>query len=199
MFRRPYGPCAWLIEDIDDPSGWALGLKQMAHAAIREIVPTRQAVLVICERAAHDEIGRLLGQVTPTSARRDRTDVIIDVVYDGDDLEEVADRTGLDVDAVIERHAAARYKVQFCGFSPGFAYLSGLDSSLRLPRRETPRTRVPAGSVAIAADYSCVYPSPSPGGWHLLGTTSADIWNVDRSEPALLTPGTDVRFRSVFA
>jgi KipI family sensor histidine kinase inhibitor len=90
------------------------------------------------------------------------------------------------------------FRVDFCGFAPGFAYLTGLDEALWLPRRSTPRTRVPAGSVAIASEYSAVYPGASPGGWHLLGTTSAQVWDPDRVRPALLEPGTKVRFvRSV--
>ena len=80
------------------------------------------------------------------------------------------------------------------GFAPGFAYLRGLDEALWVPRRSTPRTRVPAGSVAIASTYSAVYPGVSPGGWHLLGSTSTRVWDVDRDPPALLEPGTDVRF-----
>lgn len=199
MLCRPYGPCAWLIEEISDPIGWALGLEQIAHAAIREIVPAAETVVVISDRAAHDDIGRLIQRVTPISAQNEIDDVVIDVSYDGADLREVAERTGLSVEAVVERHSAPRYVVRFCGFSPGFAYLGGLDPALQLPRRTSPRTRVPAGSVAIAADYSCVYPSQSPGGWHLLGTTTADVWNVERSQPALLVPGTRVRFQPICA
>jgi KipI family sensor histidine kinase inhibitor len=86
------------------------------------------------------------------------------------------------------------YEVSFCGFAPGFAYLVGLPHQLHLPRRASPRTRVPAGSVAIAATYSAVYPRESPGGWHLLGTTNASMWDVSRQPPALLQPGMGVRF-----
>ena len=197
MLYRPYGPSAWLIEDIADPISWAAGLGEMDHLGVHEIVPTKQTVLVICERAAHAEVGRLLGQVSPIAHHDGVREVIIDVAYDGDDLADVAERVGLSIEAVIQRHLAVQYTVEFCGFSPGFAYLGGLDDELRIPRRSTPRTQVPAGSVAIAADYSCVYPSRSPGGWHLLGRTTAEIWNVGRSEPALLTPGTTVRFKQV--
>ncbi len=105
----------------------------------------------------------------------------------------VAEATGLAVDEVIDRHVIGEYSVAFCGFSPGFAYMTGLDPVLHLDRRDTPRTRVPAGSVAIAADYTSVYPSPSPGGWHLLGRTDAALWDTERPEPALLAPGTTVR------
>ena len=91
--------------------------------------------------------------------------VTIDVVYGGPDLVAVAEATGLTVGQVVERHLSGTYTVAFCGFSPGFAYLRGLDPALQIPRRAVPRTRVPAGSVAIAARYSSVYPSASPGGW----------------------------------
>ena len=197
MLYRPYGPSAWLIEDVDDPAAWAAGLEGMTHLGVHAIVPAKETVLVLCERVAHDEVGRLFDQVSPIRNRDQEHELTIDVVYDGDDLAEVAEHVGLSADAVVKRHTAARYTVEFCGFSPGFAYLGGLDPALRIPRRDSPRTRVPAGSVAIAADYSCVYPSSSPGGWHLLGTTTADVWDVKRSEPALLTPGTTVRFRRV--
>ncbi len=115
-------------------------------------------------------------------------------MYDGEDLDDVARATGLDRDEVIARHTGSSFRVDFCGFAPGFAYLRGLDEALWLPRRSTPRTRVPAGSVAIADVYSAVYPGVSPGGWHLLGTTSTRVWDVDRDPPALLEPGTEVRF-----
>ncbi len=95
---------------------------------------------------------------------------------------------------VVERHTAPTYRCAFCGFAPGFAYLTGLDPALHLPRRPTPRTRVPAGSVAIAAEYAAVYPSASPGGWHLIGHTDATMWDATRDEPALVRPGTLVRF-----
>ena len=197
MLYRPYGPRAWLIEDITDPIAWAAGLERIDQAGVLATVPAKETVLVLCARELHGEVGRVLNQVTPVLHRENVQEVIIDVVYDGDDLSAVAEYAGLSTEAVVERHVAARYSVEFCGFSPGFAYLGGLDPALRIPRRATPRTRVPAGSVAIAADYSCIYPSPSPGGWHLLGRTTADVWNVGRSEPALLMPGTTVRFRQV--
>jgi KipI family sensor histidine kinase inhibitor len=199
MLYRPYGPTAWLIEDIADPISWAAGLEELGHTGIHEIVPAKETVLVLCERVVHAEVGRLLGRVSPVLHRRDLRDVNIDVVYDGDDLADVAERVGLSREAVIQKHVASQYTVEFCGFSPGFAYLGGLDDELRVPRRSSPRTQVPAGSVAIASDYSCVYPSQSPGGWHLLGRTTAEVWKVGRKEPALLTPGTTVRFKQVRA
>lgn len=121
----------------------------------------------------------------------------IPVTYDGPDLDDVAGTLHLSVEEVVAAHVSATYVVAFCGFAPGFAYLTGLDPRLHLPRRSTPRTRVPAGSVSIAAHYSAVYPSPSPGGWHLLGTTDVVLWDEHRANPALLTPGAEVRFRRV--
>ena len=118
----------------------------------------------------------------------------IPVHYDGADLDEVARLTGWGVDTVVARHSGALYTVAFCGFAPGFGYLTGLDEALRLPRRAVPRTRVPAGSVAIADVYTAVYPHPSPGGWHLLGHTETAVWDPEREPPALLAPGTRVRF-----
>jgi KipI family sensor histidine kinase inhibitor len=106
----------------------------------------------------------------------------------------VAAATGLEVAEVVDRHRRAAYRVAFCGFSPGFAYLTGLDPALHLPRRAEPRTRVPAGSVAVAGPYTAVYPRATPGGWHLLGTCGQRLWDPDADPPARLTPGTRVRF-----
>jgi KipI family sensor histidine kinase inhibitor len=106
----------------------------------------------------------------------------------------VARATGLTVATVIDLHSAARYVAAFCGFSPGFAYLRGLPPALQLPRRATPRASVPAGSVAIASEYAAVYPRSSPGGWHLLGTTDTVLFDPAADPPALIQPGTSVRF-----
>ncbi|MDO9175148.1 MAG: carboxyltransferase domain-containing protein, partial [Actinomycetota bacterium] len=114
---------------------------------------------------------------------------------DGDDLHDVAARCGLTPSEVVTLHTSIEYTVAFCGFMPGFAYLVGLPSVLHLPRHATPRTRVPAGSVAIAAEFTGVYPRESPGGWHLLGRTDAALWDDLRTPPALLPPGARVRFR----
>ena len=123
--------------------------------------------------------------------------VEVAVRYGGDagpDLEAVAELTGLAPAAVIERHAVATYRALFLGFAPGFGYLGPLPSELVLARRSTPRIRVPAGSVAIAGPYTAIYPNESPGGWHLLGRTSASIWDPRRDHPATFAPGTLVRF-----
>lgn len=118
----------------------------------------------------------------------------IPVRYDAPDLAEVAAAWNVPESQVSAIHSAHEYRVAFCGFSPGFAYLVGLPGAYHLPRRPTPRVSVPPGSVAVAGPYTGVYPRSSPGGWHLIGTTDADLWNLGRDEPALLVPGSIVRF-----
>lgn len=122
--------------------------------------------------------------------------VEIPVEYSGEDLDDVARHVGASVEEAVRRHSETTWKAAFSGFSPGFAYLvaSEGEAPLTVPRRSSPRTRVPAGSVGLAGDFSAVYPSASPGGWQLIGTTDADVWDLERDVPALITPGTTVRF-----
>jgi KipI family sensor histidine kinase inhibitor len=127
-------------------------------------------------------------------------EVTLPVCYGGEygpDLAEVAARTGLSADEVVARHTAARYRVALLGFQPGFPYLLGLDEKLAVPRRDTPRVRVPAGSVAIGGAQTGVYPRDTPGGWQLVGRTAAVLFDETRSPPALLSPGDIVRFQAV--
>jgi len=125
--------------------------------------------------------------------------VEIPVVYDGEDLAEVARRTGLGVDEVVARHSGRDYRVWLLGFAPGFPYLGVLDGALHLPRRETPRARVAAGSVAIAGAQTGIYPSESAGGWHVIGRTARTLFDPAVAEPFLLRPGNAVRFVAVGA
>jgi len=120
--------------------------------------------------------------------------VELPATYDGPDLEFVARHCGLDVEEIVERHRATDFVVAFCGFAPGFAYLSGGPVELQVPRREEPRSKVPAGSVGLAGTFTGVYPRSSPGGWQLIARTDERLWDVDRDPPALLSPGTRVRF-----
>jgi allophanate hydrolase subunit 1 len=138
-----------------------------------------------------ERAGSLHGARAPVAAPRL---VVLPVTYDGPDLHEVADATRLSVQDVVARHLAPTYTVAFGGFMPGFAYLVGLDPALVVPRRGTPRERVPAGSVAVADRFTAVYPAATPGGWRLLGTCATTLFDVTRADPALLTPGTSVRF-----
>ncbi len=139
-------------------------------------------------------------QGAPTSPRLAGTDtpvVTIRVRYDGEDLAEVADAIGAQPSEVVALHTSATYRVAFVGFAPGFGYLTGLPRRLHLPRRRVPRVRVPAGAVAVADAYSAVYPSSSPGGWHLLGTTEEWLFDVQRDPPARLRAGAHVRFEAI--
>ncbi len=123
--------------------------------------------------------------------------VEVPVTYDGPDLETVARHWGCDVADVVRRHQATAFESAFCGFAPGFAYLTATGADLPdVPRLATPRTRVPAGSVALAGRWCGVYPAASPGGWQIIGSTDAVLWDPDRPEPALLAPGTRVVFRA---
>ena len=175
-----------------------------------EAIPAAETVMVVFDpsraaattlgprlRAAAERASMSARAIDDPSMRQNPVVVTIPVVYDGPDLHETARRVGFGVDEVVRRHVAGEYVVAFCGFAPGFAYLSGLDSALILPRRSLPRTRIPAGSVAVSDRYTCVYPHESPGGWHLLGRTSTVMWDLEREPPALLTPGTRVRFEQV--
>uniref|UniRef100_UPI000DE34BE8 5-oxoprolinase subunit B family protein n=1 Tax=Nonomuraea lactucae TaxID=2249762 RepID=UPI000DE34BE8 len=149
------------------------------------------------------ELDRLLDQLLadpasaaagPGSAAEAGRVVTVPVVYDGEDLASVARLAGLPVEEVIARHTGRELVVGWLGFAPGFAYLTGLDPALHVPRLDTPRTSVPAGSVAVAGPYSAVYPSASPGGWRLLGHTAMPVWDTRAVPPSPFQPGTRVRF-----
>jgi KipI family sensor histidine kinase inhibitor len=197
MRRRPYGPTAWLIEELDDPAAWSAGLDSMDVEGLVELVAAENTVLVRCTRDALNQVAKSFEFVVAAAGESVASSIEIGVRYDGPDLDVVADHAGLSAAEVIASHQSAEYTVAFCGFSPGFAYLRGLPAELQVPRRARPRTVVPAGSVAIAAHYSAIYPSASPGGWHLLGTTDEVVWDVDQPDPARLIAGTVVRFRAV--
>lgn len=135
-------------------------------------------------------------------AGRATAELEIPVCYDSDcapDLAEVAQQLQLDTEDVVQRHTAAVYRVAMLGFSPGFPYLLGLDPRLQLPRRATPRTRVPAGSVAIGGAQSGIYPRELPGGWHLIGRTPLNLFDLRRSPPNRITVGAQLRFRRIDA
>jgi KipI family sensor histidine kinase inhibitor len=133
--------------------------------------------------------------VRPRGERREREGTIeIPVHYDGADLAEVGELTGLGERGVVEAHTGQTWTVAFAGFAPGFGYLVGEDDRLHVPRRSTPRTKVPPGAVGLAGEFSGVYPRESPGGWQLIGRTELRMWDLDRDPPALLQPGMHVRF-----
>jgi len=195
----PFGPAAWLLEVEVGGDVLATATALARSEAVNEVVPGACTVLVhLAPGGDYDAIGRHLLELVARAEGRvvdDRSHVVeLAVTYDGEDLAAVADACSLTTAEVISRHTNATYRAAFCGFAPGFAYLTGLDPALELPRRPTPRTRLAAGSVAIAAGYSAVYPTASPGGWHLIGHTDAVLFAADRDPPALIAPGTTVHF-----
>jgi KipI family sensor histidine kinase inhibitor len=196
-FRRCGGSA--LLVETDEVLGWYAALTARPVPGVVDVVPAARTLLVRYESDVDFEMvaGRL-AEVTPDEpAAAGGEPVTVPVRYDGEDLDDVARVTGMSVDEVVSVHTGARYTVAFTGFAPGFGYLTGLDERLRLPRRDSPRTRVPSGAVAVAGEYTGVYPRPSPGGWHLLGSTTAPLWDTEREPPALLLPGTEVRFEAV--
>ncbi len=204
----PYGDRALLIECVDaaEVARYDAALRVQRPDGVIDIVPAARTVLVVVDPGVlgvltlHSLLTRLQLGPTANAAPHESVDTIvvtIDVRYDGLDLTVVASRCGLSEQDVIRLHSGALYRSAFCGFAPGFAYLSGLDPSLTMPRLASPRQRVPAGSVAVAAGYCGVYPRDMPGGWNLLGRTDAVLWDPTRAEPALLSPGTLVRFRAI--
>jgi KipI family sensor histidine kinase inhibitor len=190
---RRCGETALLIE-TEDVLGWYAALTARRLPGVVDLVPAARTVLV--RHDAGFDIASL-SDITPARTTSGTGEVTIEVRYDGADLAAVAKATGLSEDEVVAVHTGPEYTVAFTGFAPGFGYLTGLDERLRLPRRDSPRTRVPAGSVALAGEFTGVYPRPSPGGWHLLGSTTAPLWDPSREPPALLGPGTKVRFEAV--
>ncbi|MFB6850368.1 allophanate hydrolase subunit 1 [Streptomyces sp. NPDC056373] len=195
----PVGEDALLVEVSSDDEAQALHaelLRRRAQGSLsaREIVPAARTVLL----DGLDAPARLAAELTaaelPSAPPRAGAVVEIPVRYDGPDLGDVAAHWGVPRSVVARIHAETEFRVAFCGFAPGFGYLTGLPPRYDVPRRATPRTAVPAGSVALAGPYTGVYPRSSPGGWQLIGTTDIVLWDHSRVPAALLSPGTRVRF-----
>lgn len=168
-----------------------------------DVVPAaRTLLLTVDDPVALDGVRAALTVLADTTEPTaeppaDGAEVVLETRFDGPDLAEVAALAGLTIDEVVTAHTGSRWRVAFFGFSPGFAYLTGGDPRLRVPRRREPRTRVPAGAVALAGDQAAVYPRESPGGWQLIGTTDAVLWDEHRDPPSLFRPGDVVRFVAV--
>ncbi|MER5406561.1 allophanate hydrolase subunit 1 [Streptomyces sp. NPDC002769] len=199
MRALPVGEHALLVEVASGEAAQALHAELLRRRAdgslsVREIVPAARTVLLDGLEDPVRLASRLPGWEIPPLPGRAEGAIEIPVRYDGPDLADVAARWGVAERLVPEIHAAAEFRVAFCGFAPGFGYLTGLPSRYDVPRRATPRTSVPAGSVALAGPYTGVYPRSSPGGWQLIGTTDAVLWDHARVPAALLAPGTRVRF-----
>jgi KipI family sensor histidine kinase inhibitor len=179
-------------------------LRAMTVRGMQDFLPAAETVLVTLEAeadpaAVEEGLRRLLAQLAPEHDRAegrvtDAADVTIPVRYDGVDLAEVATLLGTSPEEVVARHTGRVWRCRFLGFTAGFGYLESEPDDLVVPRRQQSRTAIPAGSVALADGYSAVYPRRGPGGWQLIGTTSAPMWDLDRDPPALLSPGSTVRF-----
>ena len=198
-----YGDQALLLQfdSTTDVLAWATALREAALPGVLDIVPASRTVLLKLDGPRRQSaIRRRLRtlRVAPhmVATAPPQEPMTIDVVYDGTDLAEVADRTGLTTAQVINAHTATPWQVGFGGFAPGFAYLVGGDPRLAVPRRSEPRSSVPAGAVGLAGEFTGIYPRRSPGGWQLIGHTEVVMWDIDRPNPALLTPGMWVQFRA---
>ncbi|MGQ4361335.1 5-oxoprolinase subunit B family protein [Streptomyces sp. SAS_272] len=195
----PVGDDALLVEVASGAEAEALHAELVRRRAAgllraREIVPAARTVLLDGLADPGRVASELAAAEVPPVPAREQAVVEIPTRYDGPDLAEVAARWGVPEREVAGIHAAAEFRVAFCGFAPGFGYLTGLPARYDVPRRATPRTAVPAGSVALAGPYTGVYPRASPGGWQLIGTTDVVLWDHTRVPAALLSPGTRVRF-----
>lgn len=198
MRLRPAGPHAVLAEvaDLDAVHRLAAAVRSAGLPGVVEVVPGYRTLLVTTSSAAEvagvrEALPALeLPELTQVRGRL----VQVPVRYDGVDLPEVARLTGLSPAEVVRRHTAPEYLVAFLGFAPGFPYLLGLDPALAVPRRDTPRTSVPAGSVGLAGGQTGIYPQATPGGWQLLGRTDLVLFDAQRDPPALLAAGDRLRF-----
>ena len=195
MKLRRAGPQGLLIElpGLSEVRRLAAELRRRAPAGVTEIVPAARTVLL--QGSGLDALAaEIEGWTLPPLEDGARPLVEIPVRYDGPDLDEVCALTHLSRDELIALHTGASFTVAFCGFAPGFAYLTGVPDVLRVPRRATPRTRVDAGAVGLAGEFSGVYPRASPGGWQIIGRTARAMWDETRDPPNLLAPGTRVKF-----
>lgn len=208
---RDYGDQALLLEfdSTAEVLAWTDAIRQADLPGVLDIVPASRTVLIKLagpryQAPTRQRLGGLPIDADPGAElvppADGRADLTIDVVYDGPDLDEVARLTGLTPREVVAAHTGSLWRVGFGGFAPGFSYLVGGDPRLEVPRRSEPRTKVPAGAVGLAGEFSGIYPRESPGGWQLIGRTSKDqavMWDIERDNPALLTVGIWVQFREV--
>ncbi|WP_098731484.1 urea amidolyase family protein [Brevibacterium epidermidis] len=188
-----------LVECADLTATMALhhSLEAADLPGVTELIPAARTVLLSFDpaRTSAEILAEAVRGLGHTESVSDTArEVTIEVRYDGENLAEVADLLSVSPAEVVKRHQAATWQVAFAGFAPGFGYLAGDDELFTVPRRSSPRTRVPVGSVALAGEFTGVYPRSSPGGWQLIGRTDAKLWDLDRQPPALFVPGTIVKF-----
>lgn len=193
----PCGTEAILLDcgDLARAQAWRAAL--VDHADVRDAVLGARTLLL---RGDPARLRRVVAETDPdrrAAAKVPAPEVVVPVVYDGEDLDAVARHTGLTPAEVVAAHTGRPWTVAFSGFAPGFAYLVDGDPRLDVPRLPRPRTLVPAGSVGLAGPFSGIYPRESPGGWQLLGHTELVLFDVEQDPPALLQPGATVRFEAV--
>ncbi|WP_458377935.1 5-oxoprolinase subunit B/C family protein [Pseudomonas fluorescens] len=184
------------LKDLDETLALFDALIAEPIAGVEEIIPAARTLLIQFRPSAIAQqtlVNCIAGQDLSQRRAIEHRRVEIPVHYIGEDLDEVATLLGISRAEVVRRHTAHDYSVAFCGFAPGFAYLTG-GADFQVPRRQTPRTRIPAGAVALAGEFSGVYPQASPGGWQIIGVTPLQMWDLNRAESALLRPGYKVRF-----
>ena len=197
----PAGAHALLVELDDLDAVRALEAEVARHRAggwsptLLDVVPGARTLLLDGVADVAATAGEIAGWDPRPVAADSGEEIEITCVYDGPDLPAVAAQWGVPVPEAIAIHARTAYTVAFCGFAPGFAYLAGLGPERAVARRDSPRTTIPPGSVALAGAYTGIYPRASPGGWQLIGRTDAELWDTERDPPALLEPGRRVRFR----
>lgn len=195
----PSGTTALLVEldDLDEVLGLYAALAGNLPDGVVDVVPAARTLLVVTDSPATSlsSVADAVRRTTPRHACLDSGELVeVPVTYDGEDLEETAQLLGCDGAELVRRHTADEWTVAFCGFVPGFGYLTSKTWQSDVPRRSSPRKRVPPGSVALAGEFSGVYPRESPGGWQLIGRTKLAIFDLSRDPAALLRPGIRVRF-----
>lgn len=201
---RVIGESGILVE-LRDPVERRLlhaALLQNPAPALTELVPA--AVTIMLKTATAEAIPAvlehlraLLASGIEEVAAADVEPTIIEVRYDGEDLAAVAEILGISERDVVARHTGQLWTVEFAGFMPGFGYMSGAAGGMTVPRRQSPRTRIPPGSVALAGDFTGIYPQASPGGWQLIGTTDAVLWDTEATPPTVMVPGARIQFVEV--
>ena len=195
----PCGSVALLLEldSLDDVLALYAALAASPPRGVLDLVPAARTLMLHLDATVTDPtaVERAVREVRPRPENQATGHLLeVPVVYDGEDLEAVGELTGWGARGLIERHGAEEWTVAFCGFAPGFGYMVSDSGGFDIPRRSTPRTKVPPGAVGLAGEFAGVYPRESPGGWQLIGSTDLQTFDLDREPPALLTPGTRVRF-----
>jgi KipI family sensor histidine kinase inhibitor len=195
----PSGSTALLVEvdGLDEVLGLYAALTAEPVEGVVDVVPAARTVLLVTDPAVTTlaAVEQAVRQARPRTDRGGHEDLVeLPVVYDGADLADVAGLLEVEPAEVVRRHTGAEWTVAFCGFAPGFGYLTQDGGGWDVPRRSTPRTKVPPGSVALAGEFSGVYPRESPGGWQLIGRTDVAVFDLGRDPAALLRPGVRVRF-----